>query len=155
MRMHNVITRATRLSKNINDTLQIIQFGPESENIDDVDRMTQPAQLLCLLPHERSIMWLLRSGVHIRDKEYFQRSALRLVGRLQISVSLPICQHLSVKFYGLFHHPRGRKLASQSRFACFTHTSCNFRVIEQVSNLGSQSIRILRWHEKAGLTIHH
>src|SRR2546426_11723812 len=76
MRMHNVITRATRLSKNINDTLQIIQFGPESENIDDVDRMAEPAQLLCLLPHESSIIWPLRSGVHIRDKEYSHRSAL-------------------------------------------------------------------------------
>ena len=77
MRMHNVVGRATRLSKNINGTLQIIQFRPEAENIDDINRMAKPAQLLCLLPYERSIIWPLRGGVHIRDKEYPHRSALR------------------------------------------------------------------------------
>src|SRR3989449_10314903 len=105
MGMHNVVRRATRHSKNLNGTLQIIQFGPESENIDDVDRMAEPAQLLCLLPHESSIIWRLRSRVHIRDKEYPHRSALRLVESVQASTSLRICHRQLVKLYRLFNHP--------------------------------------------------
>src|SRR2546430_10195631 len=153
--MHNVVRRATRLPNNINGTFQIIQFRPESENIDDVDRMTEPAQLLRLLPDECAIMWHLRSGVHIRDKQYLHSITLRLVARLHTSTSLRTCHRQPVKLYSLFNHPRARKLPSQPCFARLTHAYCDVPAIEQIFNLSSQRVRISRWDEKAGRSEEH
>src|SRR6266850_3262557 len=69
MRMHNVVIHPVRLLQNLNGAFQIVQFGPEPENIDDIDGMTELAQLLCLLPHESSIRWPLRTGIHVRNKQ--------------------------------------------------------------------------------------
>src|SRR5437879_5427912 len=48
---------------------QIVHLGLESENIDDVDRMAKPAQLLFLRAPEGSGARSLRTRIHVGDRE--------------------------------------------------------------------------------------
>src|SRR5919109_811378 len=130
MRMHNVVGHPTRLSQNLKRALQIIQFRPESENIDDVDPMTELTQLLCLLPHECPVPRPLGTGIHVRNKEDSHDPAPPSLKSSQTGMYLRICQCNPVKLYGLFDHSRDRKLASQPRLSRFPHTSCNVRIVE-------------------------
>ena len=67
--MHDVVWRRPRPSENIKSTFQIMQSRAEAENIDDVDRVAEPAQLLYLLEHEGSGARSLRTRVHVGDTE--------------------------------------------------------------------------------------
>src|SRR5262245_3680305 len=75
MSVHNIVSYPTRLSQNLKSAFHIVQFRPEAENIDNIDRMTELAQLLCLLPHESSVPSPLRTGIHVRNKEDSHDSA--------------------------------------------------------------------------------
>src|SRR5437016_3616568 len=55
MGVHDVIVHPARRPKNRDSALQIVQFGSESTNIDDVDHVTEFAQPLRLLPHQSSV----------------------------------------------------------------------------------------------------
>src|SRR5262245_44980801 len=69
MRVHNVICFPTRPLENLESSFQIVYLRPETQNIDEVYRVAELAQLLYLLIHERSVSWSIRRGIHVGDTE--------------------------------------------------------------------------------------